>query len=134
MINSTLSDRLRRMESDLAVAASRAKVETVVGILEAGARASPAVFLEAPPYGLFMGFGDGNLNYRSCAWINRHEDAMCIANSGTSALGRVSGQNAVGLGGLWTINDHLAMFTNLAAGTTAVTPIFIGYVGFAWTP
>jgi small-conductance mechanosensitive channel len=28
-----------------------------------------------------MGFGDGNLNFRSCAWINRHEDAMCIASS-----------------------------------------------------
>ena len=57
-----------------------------------------------------------------------------LTGGGTSALGRVSGQNALGLGGLWTINDHLAMFTNLAAGTTAVTPNFIGYVGFAWTP
>ena len=52
----------------------------------------------------------------------------------TSLVGRVSGQNAVGIGGLWTINDHFSAFTNLAAGTTAPTPVFIGYVGFAWTP
>jgi potassium efflux system protein len=80
VINWTLSDRLRRMEIDLAVEASGAKVETVVGVLEAAARGSQDVLTDPPPYALFTGFGDGNLNFRLCAWINRYEDESRIAS------------------------------------------------------
>jgi hypothetical protein len=56
MINSTLSDRLRRMESDLAVAASRAKVETVVGILEAGGQGIASGASGSAPLWVVHGF------------------------------------------------------------------------------
>ncbi len=41
---------------------------------------------------------------------------------------------AVGMGGIWTMDKHTVFFTNLAAGVSTSTPDFTGYVGFAWTP
>ena len=52
----------------------------------------------------------------------------------TVSLGGNDSQHAIGLGGIWTVNDHVSLFTNLAAGTTAPTPGFTGFLGFAWTP
>lgn len=81
VINWTLSDRLRRMEIDLAVEAQNTEVEVVASILEAAARDSEDVLKEPPPYALVTGFGDGNLNFRLCAWINHYEDESQIASS-----------------------------------------------------
>ena len=52
----------------------------------------------------------------------------------TAILGGKDRQHAIGLGGIWTVSDKISLFTNLAAGTTAPTPSFVGFVGFAWTP
>ena len=52
----------------------------------------------------------------------------------TTPLGGNDRQNAVGMGAIWTLNDKISVFTNLAAGTTAPTPSFTGFLGFAWTP
>ena len=52
----------------------------------------------------------------------------------TVSLGGNDSQHAIGVGGIWTVNDHVSLFTNLAAGTTAPTPGFTGFLGFAWTP
>ncbi len=52
----------------------------------------------------------------------------------TTALGGDDSQHAIGVGGIWTLNDKLSLFTNLAAGATAPTPSFTGFLGFAWTP
>jgi hypothetical protein len=52
----------------------------------------------------------------------------------TAPLGGDDRQNAVGMGAIWTLNDKISVFTNLAAGTTAPTPSFTGFLGFAWTP
>ncbi|MFZ4653544.1 MAG: transporter [Methylococcaceae bacterium] len=41
---------------------------------------------------------------------------------------------AVGVGGIWTMDEHTVFFTNLAAGASSSTPNFTGYLGFAWTP
>jgi subtilase-type serine protease len=43
-------------------------------------------------------------------------------------------QHAIGAGGIWTLNDHVALFVNLAAGVTPPTPSFTSFVGLAWTP
>ena len=52
----------------------------------------------------------------------------------TTTLGGDDNQHAIGIGGIWTLNDKLSLFTNVAAGTTAPTPGFTGFLGFAWTP
>lgn len=52
----------------------------------------------------------------------------------TRSLGGDDNQHAIGVGGIWTVNDNISLFTNLAAGTTAPTPGFTGFLGFAWTP
>ena len=52
----------------------------------------------------------------------------------TTSLSGNDRQNAVGLGTIWTLNDKVSLFTNLAAGTTAPTPSFTGFLGLAWTP
>jgi len=52
----------------------------------------------------------------------------------TTSLGGDENQHAIGVGGIWTVNDHLSLFTNLAAGTTLPTPGFTSFLGFAWTP
>lgn len=65
----------------------------------------------------------------------------CPLSAGCSAgdtaklygIGREA-EHAIGVGALWTLNDKVSLFTNLAAGVTSSTPGFIGYMGFAWTP
>ncbi len=52
----------------------------------------------------------------------------------TASLGGSQNQHAIGAGGLWTLNDHVALFVNLAGGLTAPTPSFTSFVGLAWTP
>lgn len=52
----------------------------------------------------------------------------------STTLGGSNTQQALGAGGIWTPNDNLSLFANLAAGLTAPTPAFIGFLGFAWTP
>ena len=41
---------------------------------------------------------------------------------------------AIGMGGIWTMDKHTVFYTNLAAGISTSTPDFTGYIGFAWTP
>ena len=52
----------------------------------------------------------------------------------TVTLGGKDTEQAIGIGSIWTLNDHAAVYTNLAAGFTSTTPGFNGYMGFAWTP
>ena len=52
----------------------------------------------------------------------------------TSALGGNDSQHMIGVGGLWTLDDHMTLFTNLAGGITQKTPDFMVYTGFAWMP
>lgn len=86
VLNWTLSDRLRRMEIDFAANATGETVESVIALLESAARESPDILVEPPPYALFSGFGDGNLNFRLCAWINRYEDESRIASAVRRAI------------------------------------------------
>lgn len=81
VINWTLSDRLRRMEIDLAVESVGPGVEAIVHMLEDVARKSTEILKEPPPYALFTGFSDGHLNFRLCAWINRFENEPRIASA-----------------------------------------------------
>jgi hypothetical protein len=48
--------------------------------------------------------------------------------------GRSDVPNVVGAGLLWTLNDNLALYCNIGAGTNASSPPFQAYAGFAWTP
>lgn len=52
----------------------------------------------------------------------------------TTSLGGNDDQHMLGLGALWTLNDHMTLFTNFAGGITQKTPSMMGYVGFAWMP
>lgn len=49
-------------------------------------------------------------------------------------MGGNESQHAIGAGVLWTLDDHVALFVNLAGGVTAPTPSFTSFVGLAWTP
>jgi len=40
----------------------------------------------------------------------------------------------IGAGLIWTLNDHVQVFGNTAAGVTQGSPGLQSYVGFAWTP
>lgn len=61
----------------------------------------------------------------------------CVRKS-VNALGIVGGNrdipNVVGAGLLWTLNDNLALYCNIGAGTDRASPPLQAYLGFAWTP
>ena len=42
--------------------------------------------------------------------------------------------NMVGAGMIWTVNDHIGIYWNAAAGVTASSPSYQTYAGFGWTP
>jgi subtilase-type serine protease len=48
--------------------------------------------------------------------------------------GKSDAPNVVGAGLIWTLNDNLALYCNIGAGTNASSPPYQAYAGFAWTP
>lgn len=52
----------------------------------------------------------------------------------TGLAGTTYTQHVLGWGGIWTPNDNVSLFANLAAGITGNSPQYVTYAGFAWTP
>jgi hypothetical protein len=76
----------------------------------------------------------GRLSDTSVAVCPRPEPCRAEELVKRRATGGNESQHAIGVGGLWTLNDHIALFVNLAGGVTAPTPSFTSFVGLAWTP
>lgn len=69
------------------------------------------------------------------------EKTTCSSSDPLTGICQVTGlagnsytQHVIGWGGIWTPNDNLSVFANLAAGLTSNSPQYVTYAGFAWTP
>jgi potassium-dependent mechanosensitive channel len=83
--NWTLSDQLRRIELPVGVNYG-APPQKVIDLLEATARANPAVLQEPPPKCLFMGYGDSSINFELRAWTDQFDNWGAIRSELATAV------------------------------------------------
>lgn len=74
----------------------------------------------------------GSRNHQTCTQQQTH---VLVPYNVLVPLEPINSVPVVLGGGLiWTLNDHVQLFGNAAAGVTQSSPSLQAYVGFAWTP
>jgi small-conductance mechanosensitive channel len=88
LINSTLSDKQRRLEVAIGVKYGT-DPERVIDLLLEMAKGHPDILEDPPPVVLFQGFGDSSLDFLVRAWTDRWDDGLRIKSELTVGVNRV---------------------------------------------